>query len=189
MILQFIKFRIYNSTHFRILLGVKLMIHFSYTWWFTNDMSTTHCGANIVRIRVGLSNDILRFDYALRPFLFFVTYYYGLTAQRLISKPKFEISDFDFSKGAWFLMFYKWIISKPKFEIDVFKSSKSRVSTSGKVPGFWCFINEYLKQMPFYNILRKKFTDFGNLKKCVLALRKMFSFSMDILLKFTFKRW
>ena len=83
MILQFIKFRIYNSTHVCFLLGVKLLIHFSYTWWFTNDMSTTHCGANIVRIRVGLSNDILRFVYALRPFLFFVTYYYGLTAQRL----------------------------------------------------------------------------------------------------------
>ena len=28
-------------------------------------MSTTHCGTNIVRIRVGLFNDILRFDYAL----------------------------------------------------------------------------------------------------------------------------
>ena len=47
------------------------MIHFSYTWWFTNDMSTTHCGTNIVRIRVGLFNDILRFDYALRIFFSF----------------------------------------------------------------------------------------------------------------------
>ena len=65
MILQFIKFWICNSTHVCILLGVKLMIHFSHTWWFTNDMSTTHCGTNIVRIRVGLFNDILRFDYAL----------------------------------------------------------------------------------------------------------------------------
>ena len=71
MIIQFIKFRIYNSTHVRILLGVKLMIHFSYTWWFTNDMSTTHCGTNIVRIRVGLLNDILRFDYALCIFFTF----------------------------------------------------------------------------------------------------------------------
>ena len=33
-------------------------------------MSTTHCGTNIVRIRVGLFNDILRFDYALRIFFF-----------------------------------------------------------------------------------------------------------------------
>ena len=47
------------------------MIHFSYTWWFTNDMSTTHCGTNIVKIRVGLFNDILRFDYALRVFFIF----------------------------------------------------------------------------------------------------------------------
>ena len=46
------------------------MIHFSYTRLFTNDMSTTHCGTNIVRIRVGLFNDILRFDYALRIFFF-----------------------------------------------------------------------------------------------------------------------
>ena len=36
-----------------------------------NYMSTTHCGTNIVRIRVGLLNDILRFDYALRIFFSF----------------------------------------------------------------------------------------------------------------------
>ena len=39
-------------------------------WWLTNDMSTTHCETNIVRIRVGLFNDILRFDYVL--LLFFL---------------------------------------------------------------------------------------------------------------------
>ena len=33
-------------------------------------MSTTHCGTNIVRNRVGLLNDILRFDYALRIFFY-----------------------------------------------------------------------------------------------------------------------
>ena len=33
-------------------------------------MSTTHCGTNIVRIRVDLFNDILRFDYALQIFFF-----------------------------------------------------------------------------------------------------------------------
>ena len=33
-------------------------------------MSTTHCGTNIVRIRVDLFNDILRFDYALLIFFF-----------------------------------------------------------------------------------------------------------------------
>ena len=31
-------------------------------------MSTTHCETNIVRIRVDLFNDILRFDYALQFF-------------------------------------------------------------------------------------------------------------------------
>ena len=35
-------------------------------------MSTTHCGTNIVRIRVGLFNDILRFDYALCIFFNFL---------------------------------------------------------------------------------------------------------------------
>ena len=80
---KFIKFTIYNYTHVRILLGVKLMIHFSYTWWFTNDMSTTHCGTNIVRIRVDLLNDILRFDYALRIFFFlFLSFYCELSAAR-----------------------------------------------------------------------------------------------------------
>ena len=49
-------------------------------------MSTTHCGTNIVRIRVGLFNDILRFDYALRVFFIFATYYPGLTAQRKRSR-------------------------------------------------------------------------------------------------------
>ena len=34
-------------------------------------MSTTHCGTNIVRIRVDLFNDILRFDYVLQTFFFF----------------------------------------------------------------------------------------------------------------------
>ena len=34
-------------------------------------MSTTHCGTNIVRIRVDLFNDILRFDYVLQIFFFF----------------------------------------------------------------------------------------------------------------------
>ena len=33
-------------------------------------MSTTHCETNIVRIRVDLLNDILRFDYALQIFFF-----------------------------------------------------------------------------------------------------------------------
>ena len=33
-------------------------------------MSTTHCGTNIVRIRVDLFNDILRFDYVLQTFFF-----------------------------------------------------------------------------------------------------------------------
>ena len=42
-------------------------------------MSTTHCGTNIVRIRVGLLNDILRFDYALRIF-FFISSYCELSA-------------------------------------------------------------------------------------------------------------
>ena len=46
-------------------------------------MSTTYCGTNIVRIRVGLFNDILRFDYALCIFFIFLTYYYGLTSQQL----------------------------------------------------------------------------------------------------------
>ena len=35
-------------------------------------MSTTHCGTNIVRIRVDLFNDILRFDYVLQTFFFFL---------------------------------------------------------------------------------------------------------------------
>ena len=35
-------------------------------------MSTTHCGTNIVRIRVDLLNDILRFDYALQIFFFVI---------------------------------------------------------------------------------------------------------------------
>ena len=35
-------------------------------------MSTTHCETNIVRIRVDLLNDILRFDYALQIFFCFV---------------------------------------------------------------------------------------------------------------------
>ena len=57
------------------------MIHFSNTRWFTNDMSTTHCGTNIVRIRVDLLNDILRFDYALRIFFFlFLSFYCELSA-------------------------------------------------------------------------------------------------------------
>ena len=43
-------------------------------------MSTTHCGTNIVRIRVGLLNDILRFDYALRIFFFFISSYCELSA-------------------------------------------------------------------------------------------------------------
>ena len=34
-------------------------------------MSTTHCGTNIVRIRVDLFNDILRFDYALQIIFFY----------------------------------------------------------------------------------------------------------------------
>ena len=44
-------------------------------------MSTTHCGTNIVRIRVDLLNDILRFDYALRIFFFlFLSFYCELSA-------------------------------------------------------------------------------------------------------------
>ena len=35
-------------------------------------MSTTHCETGIVRIRVGLFNDILRFDYVLRIILYFM---------------------------------------------------------------------------------------------------------------------
>ena len=57
------------------------MIQFSYTWWFTNDMSTTHCGTNIVRMRVDLLNDILRFDYVLRIFLLCRTNYFNFMAQ------------------------------------------------------------------------------------------------------------
>ena len=101
MILQFIKFWICNSTHVCILLGVKLMIHFSHTWWFTNDMSTTHCGTNIVRIRVGLFNDILRFDYALHLILL-LNLILCLTAQ-------FEIMDlhvFCFYVGILLLFFF-----------------------------------------------------------------------------------
>ena len=44
------------------------MIHFRYTWEFLNYLSTTEYGTTIVRIKVGLLNDILRFDYALRIF-------------------------------------------------------------------------------------------------------------------------
>ena len=35
-------------------------------------MSTTHCETGIVRIRVGLFNDILRFDYVLCIILYFM---------------------------------------------------------------------------------------------------------------------
>ena len=44
-------------------------------------MSTTHCGTNIVRIRVDLFNDILRFDYALLIFFFILKHiiWYDLT--------------------------------------------------------------------------------------------------------------
>ena len=76
------------------------MIHFSHTWWFTNDMSTTHCGTNIVRIRVGLFNDILRFDYALHLILL-LNLILCLTAQ-------FEIMDlhvFCFYVGILLLFF------------------------------------------------------------------------------------
>ena len=46
-------------------------------------MSTTHCETGIVRIRVGLFNDILRFDYALRIFFFlFICYSCDLSAKR-----------------------------------------------------------------------------------------------------------
>ena len=51
-------------------------------------MSTTHCGTNIVRIRVGLLNDILRFDYALRIFFFL-----------------FQISNCELSVGLYHFMF------------------------------------------------------------------------------------
>ena len=65
------------------------MIHFSYTWWFTNDMSTTHCGTNIVRIRVDLLNDILRFDYALRIFFFLLLSFYCELSAVIVVIPHF----------------------------------------------------------------------------------------------------
>ena len=44
-------------------------------------MSTTHCETNIVRIRVDLLNDILRFDYVLHIFLLCRTNYCNFMAQ------------------------------------------------------------------------------------------------------------
>ena len=69
---KFILFSVSTCKYVRILLGVQQNVVFCCckNGGAINNMSTTYCETGIVRIRVSLSDDILRFVYVLHNILY-----------------------------------------------------------------------------------------------------------------------